>query len=266
MPAELDLFGGAAPPCDAGVPVPGPIADLVGSSAAPVVQTIAAEWCAPLAWPVAWAEAWQEHGHRVVHAWHDLQLHRPLPPRFLLSAEVVAQRPTRAGALTVVRYDAATEDGPVWTSFAGALWRGLGTAVRGGVEQPEVAGCDGGGVALDVPADLALRYSEVSGIRNPIHTDVAAARAAGLPAPVLHGSATLALALGALGRTVAPERLQVRFLAPVVPPDRLEVATTADPVDRDILAAEVRRSDGTTVLRLRARYRPSSATERKETT
>jgi acyl dehydratase len=38
-------------------------------------------------------------------------------------------------------------------------------------------------------------YTECARIWNPIHTDVSVARAAGLPDPILHGTATLALAL-----------------------------------------------------------------------
>jgi acyl dehydratase len=38
-------------------------------------------------------------------------------------------------------------------------------------------------------------YTECARICNPIHTDVAVARAAGLRGPILHGTATLALAV-----------------------------------------------------------------------
>jgi acyl dehydratase len=38
-------------------------------------------------------------------------------------------------------------------------------------------------------------YTECARIWNPIHTDAAVARAAGLPGPILHGTATLALAV-----------------------------------------------------------------------
>ena len=38
-------------------------------------------------------------------------------------------------------------------------------------------------------------YTECARIWNPIHTDAAVARAAGLPAIILHGTATLALAV-----------------------------------------------------------------------
>ena len=44
------------------------------------------------------------------------------------------------------------------------------------------------------PVDAHV-YTECARIFNPIHTDVAAARAAGLAAPILHGTATLARAV-----------------------------------------------------------------------
>ena len=50
---------------------------------------------------------------------------------------------------------------------------------------------------VTVPAGLAHVYTECARIWNPIHTDVAVARAAGLPDIILHGTATLALAVSA---------------------------------------------------------------------
>jgi acyl dehydratase len=41
-------------------------------------------------------------------------------------------------------------------------------------------------------------YTECARIWNPIHTDLAVARAAGLGGPILHGTATLALAVSRL--------------------------------------------------------------------
>jgi acyl dehydratase len=48
---------------------------------------------------------------------------------------------------------------------------------------------------VDVSAQAAHVYTECARIWNPIHTDVAVARAAGLPAIILHGTATLALSV-----------------------------------------------------------------------
>ena len=63
-------------------------------------------------------------------------------------------------------------------------------------------------------------YSECARIWNPIHTDVLAARGAGLPAPILHGTATLArsvsLATAMAGAPLASvRRIAGRFSAPV---------------------------------------------------
>jgi acyl dehydratase len=40
---------------------------------------------------------------------------------------------------------------------------------------------------IGVPGGVTEQYAAASGDNNPIHVDVAAARAAGLPRPVLHG-------------------------------------------------------------------------------
>ena len=47
---------------------------------------------------------------------------------------------------------------------------------------------------VDTNAGTALRYAEASGDHNPIHLDRAAALAAGLPGPILHGLYTMAQA------------------------------------------------------------------------
>ena len=50
---------------------------------------------------------------------------------------------------------------------------------------------------IAVGATAAHVYTECARIWNPIHTDVAYARAAGLPDIILHGTATLALSVSA---------------------------------------------------------------------
>ena len=72
-----------------------------------------------------------------------------------------------------------------------------------------------------------MRYAEASGDLNPIHTDPEAARAAGLPGIILHGTCTLAFAVSALVNGMLdadPARLRalaVRFSRPVLVPDRV---------------------------------------------
>ncbi|MHB8961142.1 MAG: MaoC/PaaZ C-terminal domain-containing protein [Candidatus Limnocylindrales bacterium] len=264
MLTELDLQGSAAAPCELELEVGSEVAlarVLGAMDGVHPVQPIAAEWCAPLEWSPAWSAAWQKHGGQAVHAWHSLVFHRELrlPLRCRLSAEVVAQRPTRAGAITVVRYLAIADDGPVWTTHAGVLWRGVAAPAHGDLREPDLA--EPGPVVattrVAVPADFAHRYSMASGIWNPVHTDPEAARSAGLEAPILHGSATLGLALTAAQEQAGArclEELSVRFVAPVLLPDLLTVAISGTGA---VLFADVRREDDARVVRLRARYTTS---------
>jgi len=138
-----------------------------------------------------------------VHAQHTLVVHRP--PRagdsLRTSAQVTAVRQRRRGTLVVVRYATVDRTGvPVSTTDYASLYRGV--ALRG--EDAEASSApttngDAGAIRwvdeIDVPAQTAHVYTEGARIYNPIHTDIAVARSAGLAAPILHGSATLALAV-----------------------------------------------------------------------
>ena len=155
---------------------------------------------------------------RSVHATHHLVIHRP--PRagdtVHTTARVVDVRARRAGTLIVTRFETVDTTGArVTTTDYGSVYRGVTLADLGdtlaGVEAPTgdedaprtaptVAG--GWQEPVDVPANLALVYTECARIWNPIHTDLAVARGAGLTAPILHGTATLALAIS---RAVARE-------------------------------------------------------------
>src|SRR5262245_24304678 len=98
---------------------------------------------------------------------------------------------------------------------------------------------------IDVPSGAAHVYSECARIWNPIHTDIAVARAAGLPGLILHGTATLALAVSRIvARDVGNDPAGVqevagRFTGMVCMPARLLVqgrrqaggVTTFDVVD-----------------------------------
>ncbi len=73
-----------------------------------------------------------------------------------------------------------------------------------------------------VSADQSLRYAAASGDHNPIHTDPAVAKKAGLPGIILHGLCTLAFAQKHLinglasGQPDRLRRLRVRFARPVL--------------------------------------------------
>ena len=141
------------------------------------------------------------------HATHDLVIQRP--PRagdvLTTTARVVEVRPVKAGSLVVVELETVDERGaPVTTTRYGSIYRGV--ACDGEPTPPPQPAAKPGSLRWHEPiaigAQLAHVYTECARIWNPIHTDIALARAAGLPGLILHGTATLALAVS---RVVARE-------------------------------------------------------------
>ncbi|MGO8767593.1 FAS1-like dehydratase domain-containing protein [Mycobacterium sp.] len=138
---------------------------------------------------------------RGVHARHDLHLHRPIRPGtdVTVSAQIVGIEQTPPGALLTMRLRGADSEGPLWTTWMGSLYRGV--TVDGDdrlletLPAPPAPPCRGEeSRSREVPIEMWSPhvYSECARIWNPIHTDLAIARAAGLPGLILHGSANLA--------------------------------------------------------------------------
>jgi acyl dehydratase len=159
-----------------------------------------------------------------VHATHDLVIHRPPRAGDVLStsARVVEVRPIKAGSLIVVKLETVDGQGaPVTTTRYGSIYRGVwcdgGGGEDGGGQAPALRGTIdvvGWEERVDVGPGLAHVYTECARIWNPIHTDIAVARAAGLPGLILHGTATLALAVSrVVGRDLAGDPAGVRGVA-----------------------------------------------------
>lgn len=92
---------------------------------------------------------------------------------------------------------------------------------------------------LTPSADTMRHYAEASGDHNPIHLDPAAAHAAGLPGPILHGLYTMALVarcacLAGEGRRL--RRLTVDFRALGLPCEEIEVAGVVEELSERRLA------------------------------
>jgi len=150
---------------------------------------------------------------RAVHAEHDLHLLRPIRAgeRLSVTATAVALEARRPGAFLVKRIDTRDAAGELVTrTWQGTLYRGV--AIEGTPALLEAApawpaaamaehAASPADHAIEVPAGLAHVYTECARIWNPIHTDRAHAIAAGLPDIILHGTATLALALSILVAT-----------------------------------------------------------------
>lgn len=173
---------------------------------------------------------------RGVHTFHALSIHRP--PRagdsLRTSASVTAVQRRRHGTLVVIRYATVDHAGvPVSTTDYGSLYRGVD--LRGHDAGPgwPTSDLDAAGVRwtedVSVAPQAAHVYTEGARIYNPIHTDLAAARAAGLPGPILHGTATLALAVSRVvardlgGDAGSVRGVAARFTAMVTLPSTLTV-------------------------------------------
>jgi acyl dehydratase len=205
------------------------------------------EW--PLALDLRDATVSSAIADRSVHATHDLVLHR-LPragDRLDTTAVITAAEPRRPGTYVVTRFETRDEWGrPVSTTDYGSIYRGVGCD-----ETPPPSGRPGPGrsagvgerrreagapeappdwsIGVAIAPTLAHVYTECARIWNPVHTDRAVARAAGLPDIILHGTATLGLAVSrVLGREPAGAaarvtRIACRFSGMVRMPSRITV-------------------------------------------
>jgi acyl dehydratase len=175
---------------------------------------------------------------RGVHATHDLQIHRPIEAGedLFTVGTVIAVEARRPGAYQLTRFETTdASHKPVATTYQGSLYRGV--AVDGGSRAigtvpplpPPSAAAGSDSISVSVPANAAHVYTECARIWNPIHTDRVVALAAGLPDIILHGTATLALAVSALiGRRLGGDprrvsRIVGRFAAMVSMPNELTV-------------------------------------------
>jgi acyl dehydratase len=243
---------------------------------------------------------------RSVHATHDLLIHRRVRPgdRLRTTARVMAVESRAPGAYVRVRLDTVDAAGePVTATEYGSLYLGVGCedgpasasaipappAPAGEVAPPGSAGRAGRGalagdlagpgspgpwwaVERPVGPTLAHVYSECARIWNPIHTDRAVARQAGLPDIILHGTATLALAVSAVLEREGPgaaervRRVACRFGGMVRMPSALSVRGRTAPgavngrwVEFEALSAEGRPAvrDGRLLVADRREPRPA---------
>lgn len=170
---------------------------------------------------------------RLVHAQHDLTIHRaPKAEMLRISGQVVSAAQKRPGTLVVFRFTARDAQGElVSTTDFTTLYRGIelegGDRSIAAVEDPRKHAQHVKPIGdIPVSAVAAHVYTECARIWNPIHTDVAYARAAGLPDIILHGTATLALSvsrvMAAFGLQTV-KRVRCRFAGMVTMPCTLSV-------------------------------------------
>jgi acyl dehydratase len=184
-----------------------------------------------------------EEAARGVHAAHDLHIYHPIVSgeSYSTRAQIVLLSVIRPGAAKVTRLDTRDSRGElVCQTWHTGISRGVAIEGEPGKIEttpapPDLANAEPQVWAVQIPVaeGLADIYTEISRIDNPIHTDKAYARAAGLPDVILHGTATLALGVTALvnafadGDPTRVERIGGRFSGFVLMPNTLTLEVTA---------------------------------------
>jgi acyl dehydratase len=195
--------------------------------------------------------------------------------RLSTTATVISSEPRAPGAYVVTRLETVDADGrPVSTTDYGSIYRGVECEraalpprvaklvhSKGDVETDRRG--DGSparrewSVDVPVPAGLAHTYTECARIWNPIHTDKAVARSAGLPDIILHGTATLALAVSValehagVNPNAGIARITCRFTGMVPLPSVMAVEgwKAGGAAGEGVIAFQVLGADGRLVLR-----------------
>lgn len=250
-------------------------------------------YCVSLEWPVVSDPALRrrygasdEELRRGVHAQQDSTFHRPILPGAELTTRgvIVSVRESRAGAVVTSRLETVERSSgdSVVTSWTTSIYRGVAVsgdapisrehtvprdvAVSGSAEHdgqppaaPETSPDVDATETLWIAPELPHVYTECARIWNPIHTERAVAREAGLPDIILHGTATWALAARvilqahAAGDPAKLARLSGRFTAMVLPGTEIQVehARRGDVVSYAVrnAAGQAAISNGFAVLR-----------------
>ena len=163
---------------------------------------VAPEWELVMAARGAYGGLEPDEVRRGIHVEHDLVLHRAVRAgeRLRIAATVTSVGRRRAGATQTTRFTATDSHGEVvWRTAMGSLFLGVelvGEPTSVGPDCPDQPSPPVGAPIAERasfvrPIDAHV-YTECARIWNPIHTDVVAARRAGLERPILHGTATLA--------------------------------------------------------------------------
>ena len=219
-----------------------------------------------LEWPVilssrelpGYESVTREESARGVHAAHDLHLFRPIRAGETLTttATILSLKAIRPGAAQMTRLDTVDAAGElVCRTYQLGISRGV--EVSGGAREIEAppplperphSTERPSAYELAVPEGAAHVYTECARIFNPIHTDRAVALAAGLPDIILHGTATMAMAVSRLvdehldGDPGRVKRLGGRFAAMVLMPSTLSLEVQA--VKDGVIHFDVRTTDG----------------------
>lgn len=225
-------------------------------------------FCAALEWPATLAlrditalGVADDEALRAVHASQDSTFHRLIAPghRLRTTSTIVQVKTIAPGAFLLAKHETVndTTGDPVVTTYMGSIYRGV--TVEGedrtleeapALVEPESEPVWSGSVVLPIAPEAAHVYTECADIWNPIHTERRVALAAGLPGPILHGTALWALAARELvnrccdGDPRRLRRLAGRFTAMVQPDSTVALEYDLLPGEPQLARFTVRNAAG----------------------
>lgn len=202
---------------------------------------------------------------KLLHGEHEIRWHRPVRQGETVANVGIVKAITEKGSgelLEVVTRAVDSTGEPIVEMTWGLFIRGpkKDAPKEGEKKEEPKPKADRGAPAFElswtVAADQSIRYAEASGDRNPIHTDDAMAKMAGLDGKILHGLCTMAFAARAVTEKAAGgdparlKRLKVRFTKPVYPGETLTATgwLVEKTGGRSLYAVEVKSSSGNVVL------------------
>lgn len=174
-----------------------------------------------------------------VHGAQHLLVHGPLPRSGELTMRARVAEVWDKGSAAVFEVEVVSETFvATWSLFA------PGCGGFGGDRGPSAPAPPEGAAARQLSVETHHRQAalyRLLGDRHAMHIDPAAARAAGMPRPFLHGLCSLAATTLALAPSLGAHpaelvELQARFAAPVFPGDRLDVTALVGPAEPAELA------------------------------
>ena len=184
---------------------------------------------------------------RSVHAAHDLHILRPIAEGETLTtqATVTGLEAIGPGAAVTTRLDTCDASGElVARTWQLGIARGVALNGPGRESEPppshpslQSPWRQPRRFSIPIAANAAHVYTECARIWNPIHTDRRVALEAGLPDIILHGTATLALAVSKLvdefldGKPGQVRRIAGRFRAMVLMPSTMVLEVLGQSAD-----------------------------------
>ncbi|MEU7630718.1 MaoC/PaaZ C-terminal domain-containing protein [Nocardia sp. NPDC049220] len=205
---------------------------------------------------------------KVVHGHQEVEVHRPIPAAGKATgAGRISEIWDKGSAAVVVQEHTITgSDGaPLWTTRSSIFARGEGGfgGERGPSTKSELPNrAPDFDVSTPTLPQQALLY-RLCGDRNPLHSDPEFARAAGFPAPILHGLCTYGIVcktatdtvLGADASRVASFR--ARFAGVLFPGETIRTRIWRQDDELTLVATVVERDDAPILGDVTLRFLPA---------